>query len=131
MKIENEKFIATADFGKYLSFNGWSLISSKSNIFNIWESDDHSNYEILQPLIPTASDFKRRVLDLIDVLSITQNKSIDNIISEINEISDDVIRIRVIHEDVADGSIPFNDGVELFVKTKELLISAAVMLPTY
>ncbi|HCJ6374176.1 hypothetical protein [Citrobacter sp. RHBSTW-00671] len=125
MKIENEKFIATADFGKYLSINGWSLTSSRDSVFNIWESDDHPDYEVLQPLNPIASDFKRRVLDLIDVLSITQSKSTDSIISELNEASDDIIRIRVIHEDVVDGSIPFNDGVELFIKTKELLISSA------
>ncbi|MBB1226016.1 hypothetical protein [Pantoea pleuroti] len=125
MKIENEKFVATAEFGKYLTLNGWDLTINKVGAFAIWESNEKSEYEILQPLNTSASDFSRRVIDLIEVLSKVQNKSIDKIISELNEISDDIIRIRVIHDDVKHGTIPFIDGVELFVKSKELLTSAA------
>lgn len=125
MKIENEKFIATADFGKYLSLNGWELTTKIDGISAFWESRKFPEYEVLQPLNSTASDFKRRVIDLIEVLAKTQNKDVDKIALEINEISDDVIRVRVIHDDVKHGAIPFNDGVELFIKTKELLISAA------
>ncbi|MTC21809.1 MULTISPECIES: hypothetical protein [unclassified Providencia] len=125
MKIENEKFIATAEFSKYLTSNGWVISIKKDGLFAIWESCEHPDYEILQPLNSKSSDFNCRVIDLVDVLSKTKNKSISDINSEINEISDDVIRIRVIHNDVDNGSIPFNDGVELFVKAKELLVSAA------
>lgn len=125
MKLENEKFIATAEFSKYLISNGWSISLKKDGLFAIWESCEHPDYEILQPLNSKASDFNRRVIDLVDVLSTTQNKSVDDVNSELNEISDDVIRIRVIHNDVDNGTIPFNDGVDLFVKTKELLSSAA------
>ncbi|MFZ4215049.1 hypothetical protein ACOZB2_27055, partial [Pantoea endophytica] len=125
MKIGNEKFIATNEFGKYLSINGWSLSVRVDGIFSIWESESYPEHEIVQPLNPNASDFNRRIIDLIDVLSKTQNKSFERITSDLNEISEDVIRVRVIHDDVEDGTIPFNDGVDLFVKTKDLLSSAA------
>jgi len=125
MKLNNIKFIATAEFGKYLLAKGWHLTSDVNGKAKLWESETYKDFEILQPINPMASDFARRVRDLVEVLSKVQDREIDQVAQEINEISDDVIRIRVIHDDVKDGSIPFNDGVELFIKAKELLSSAA------
>lgn len=125
MKLNNIKFIATAEFGKYLLAKGWHLTSDINGKAKLWESETYTDFEILQPINPMASDFARRVRDLVEILANVQGREIDQVAQEINEISDDVIRIRVIHDDVKDGSIPFNDGVELFIKAKELLSSAA------
>lgn len=125
MKLNNEKFIATSDFNKYLESKGWYLKSVLNDIVGIWRSNKHQGCEVLQPIDTSLMDFSRRTEILLSVLAETQNKDISDIIDEINEVSNDIIRIRVIHNDVDNGTIPFNDGVELFVKAKELLISAA------
>lgn len=125
MKLNNIRFIATAEFGKYLLAKGWYTTTDFKGRAKLWESEQYKDYEILQPTNPMASDFARRVRDLIEVLAEVQGREVQQITQEINQISDDVIRIRVIHDDVSDGSIPFNDGVELFLKAKELLSSAA------
>lgn len=125
MKLNNEKFIATLDFNKYLESKGWYLKSVLNDIVGIWRSSRYPDSEILQPIDISLMDFSRRAEVLLGVLAETQDKKIDEIVDEINEISNDIIRIRVIHNDVDNGTIPFNDGVELFVKAKELLVSAA------
>lgn len=125
MKLNNEKFIATLDFNKYLESKGWYLKSVLNDIVGIWRSSRYPDSEILQPIDISLMDFSRRAEVLLSVLAGTQDKKIDEIVDEINEISNDIIRIRVIHNDVDNGTIPFNDGVELFVKAKELLVSAA------
>lgn len=125
MRLNNIQFIATAEFGKFLHAKGWNTTTGLEGRATLWESDKHQDYEILQPINPKASDYARRVRDLVEVLAEVENKEVNQIAQEINEISDDVIRIRIIHDDVSDGSIPFNDGVDLFLKAKDLLSSAA------
>jgi len=125
MRLNNIHFIATAEFGKYLLAKGWNTTTGLEGRATLWESEKYKDYEILQPNNPNASDYARRVRDLVEVLAEAENKEVDQIAQEINEICDDVIRIRIIHDDVSDGSIPFNDGVDLFLKAKDLLSSAA------
>ena len=125
MKLNNIKFIATAEFGKYLIANDWHPTTEFKGRAKLWESERYQEHDILQPTNHMASDFTRRVRDLVEVLAETQDKKIDQIVQELNEISEDIIRVRVIHSDVAHGKIAFNDGINLFVKTKELITSAA------
>lgn len=125
MKLYNEKFIITEDFNKYLLSKGWRLSSKISGLANIWRFQDDDSYEILQPTSYELKDFYNRVNDLINVLCDIENKSKSEIIKEIDNISNDIISLRVIHDDVANGEIPFSDGILLFNKAKELMLSAA------
>lgn len=125
MKLYNEKFIITEGFNKYLLSKGWYLSSEISGLANIWRLQESDNYEILQPIIFELKDFDNRVNDLLNVLCDTENKSKIEIIKEIDNISNDIISLRVIHDDVANGEIPFSDGILLFNKAKELMLSAA------
>lgn len=125
MKLYNEKFIITDDFQKYLVSKGLFLSSQIPGVANIWHSSNSSDYEILQPINAELKDFANRVHDLINVLCKIDNKSPAEVIKEIDNISNDVISLRVIHDDVANGEIPFSDGVLLFQKTKDLMLSAA------
>lgn len=125
MKLYNNKFIVTEDFGKYLVSKGWSISSEIPRLANVWHLKNSVKYEILQPLSVDLKDFDYRVSELITTLCESENKKEQDIIKEIDNISSDVISLRVIHEDVSRGEIPFSDGVLLFSKTKELIISAA------
>ncbi|HEM8300840.1 TPA: hypothetical protein U2M43_001070 [Providencia stuartii] len=125
MKIHNEKFIATNDFQKYLEANGWYEKSTISGLAVVWRSNTFTRDEILQPIDTELSDYSNRVDDIIRVLSKTQEKPLEKIISDINTISSDVISIRVIHDDVKNGEIPFHDGIDLFSQAKLLITSAA------
>lgn len=125
MKLHNEKFIATDDFKKYLESNEWYEKSIIPSLAVVWRSNVFTRDEILQPIDTELSDYSNRVDDIIRVLSKTQKKPLEKIISDINTISSDVISVRVIHEDVKNGEIPFHDGIDLFSHAKLLITSAA------
>lgn len=125
MKLYNEKFITTEDFKMYLSSKGWTLSSEIPGLANIWHLKNNDEYEILQPVDFELKDFNNRVGDLINTLCDVDKKTEAEVIKEIDNISSDIISLRVIHDDVAKGEIPFSDGILLFNKTKELMLSAA------
>ncbi|WBU49958.1 hypothetical protein PF050_03210 [Kosakonia pseudosacchari] len=125
MKLYNERFITTDDFSKYLILKGWVLFTKLPQIANVWRYGKNNDYEILQPINANLKDFSNRVNDIVNALSESENKSKAEIIKELTNISNDIISLRVIHDDVANGEIPFADGVQLFSKAKELMLSAA------
>ncbi|WP_430997244.1 hypothetical protein [Klebsiella quasipneumoniae] len=125
MKLYNEKFITTEDFSNYLILKGWVLFSKSPNVANVWRYEKNDNYEILQPVRADLKDYSNRVVDIINALSESENKSKDEVVRELDNISNDIISLRVIHDDVANGEIPFADGLILFSKTKDLMLSAA------
>ncbi|MCW2256237.1 hypothetical protein M2263_002328 [Providencia alcalifaciens] len=87
MKIHNEKFIATNDFQEYLEATGWYKKSIISGLAVVWRSNIFTRDEILQPIDTELSDYSNRVDDIIRVLSKTQKKPLEKIISDINAIS--------------------------------------------
>ncbi|BBE79619.1 MULTISPECIES: hypothetical protein [Phytobacter] len=125
MKLYNEQFITTENFSKYLILKGWVLFTELPQVANVWRYGKNNDYEILQPVNASLKDFSNRVNDIINALSESENKSKAEIIRELDNISNDIISLRVIHDDVANGEIPFADGILLFSKTKELMLSAA------
>ncbi len=114
-----------------LAYTGWVEDGNLNEIATIWhrKEKEFQEFEILQPLKKEIKDYNQRVYDLIEVLSEFEQRTIFDIINDLNNFYADVIKIRVIHDDVKGGSIPLNDGVLLFEKAEELLVS--VVKSTY
>lgn len=125
-QIDAIKELSPEKLDGYLSYNGWVSDGVLNKVAQIWhrEEDGFEDLEIIQPLSKDIKDYVRRVYDLIDVLEDYENRPRAEIVNDINNFLADVIKIRVLHEDVKEGSIPLNDGVLLFEKAKELIVSA-------
>lgn len=115
----------------YLTSHGWIEDGELGEIATIWhrKENEYHDFEILQPLTTDLKDYCQRVYDLIEVLSEFEQRAFFDVVNDLNNFHADVIKIKVIHDDVEGGSIPLNDGVLLFEKAKELLIS--VVRSTY
>lgn len=109
----------------YLQYSGWSESSQIRKNISIWHRTEEKNFEfeIIQPLDLSLKDYEQLTLKMFSVLSNFENRSINEISEDLKNFHADVIKIRVVHDDVEGGSIPINDGVLLFQKTKELLSS--------
>lgn len=109
----------------YLSAQNWVEDGSIGTIATIWHRSELENndYEIVQPTTTNLKDYHQRVYDLINVLSDFESRPLVDIADDLSHFHADVIKIRVVHDDVGDGSIPINDGVLLFDKARELLTS--------
>ena len=108
----------------YLSSNGWTEFEIDSQV-SVWRivGDNNHEFEILQPLKESLRDYRNRVFDALLILEKAEGRGQELILSDIVNFSSDVIKIRIIHEDVESGSIPLDDGVSLFEKARELLVS--------
>jgi len=125
------KTLLPNQLSEYLMSHGWTEDGKLGEVATIWhrKENEYQNFEILQPLTNGLKDYPQRVYDLIEVLSEFEQRAFFEVVNNLNNFHEDVIKIKVIHEDVEMGSIPLNDGVLLFEKAKELLVS--VVRSTY
>ncbi len=109
----------------YLASQGWredGVIGESAAVWHRTE-DESYDFEIILPLKDNLKDYVQRSYDLINVLAKFENRSLRDVVDDLINFHSDVIKIRVVHDDVENGSIPLNDGVLLIEKAKELLIS--------
>lgn len=109
----------------YLTAQNWredGAIGKNSSVWHRAESE-YYDFEIIQPLRSDLKDYAQRTYELIDVLSKFESRPMRDVVDDLINFHADVIKIRVIHNDVENGSIPLNDGVLLIEKAKELLTS--------
>lgn len=111
----------------YLTSEGWREDGCINDTASVWHrtENQYHDFEIIQPLKYDLKDYVQRVYDLITVLSEFENRALRDIVDDLSNFHADVIKIRVVHDDVENGSIPLNDGVLLVEKAKELLMSVA------
>jgi len=112
----------------YLVGKNWVEDGKIGNIATIWHRSvsENSDFEIIYPIQLGLRDYAERVRDLLNILSEYENRDVDIIFSDISEYFSDAIKVRIVHDDVKDGTIPLEDGVLLIEKTRELLTSAAL-----
>lgn len=111
----------------YLASQGWREDGAIGESAAVWHRTEDENYdfEIILPLKYDLKDYVQRSYDLISVLAKFENRSLRDVVDDLINFHADVVKIRVVHDDVENGSIPLNDGVLLIEKAKELLISVA------
>lgn len=113
----------------YLSLNGWVEDAKIRDIASIWHrpsDEDQADFEILKPDVRGIKDYVARVNDLIRVLSVYEQRKANEVFNDIVNLLADVVHIRVVHEDIENGSIPLEDGILLFEKARDLFISATL-----
>jgi len=115
-------------FSKYLEANNWVLDSKLSDIALIWhrKEEEYSNYEILMPTSKSLKDYNDRLLEAIDILADFYNKELLTVINDIIGFYTDIIKIQLIHSDVEDGTILFEDGIKLIDNAHDMLNAAAL-----
>lgn len=116
---------------EYVASLNWIKDADLGDIATVWHRPEpaYQDYELILPLNEELKDYQHRIIDVINTLSEFENRSFIDIAKDINNFKSDVIKIRVIHEDVKAGSIPLNDGVMLFEKAKDLM--SAVVKSTF
>jgi hypothetical protein len=112
----------------YLLSTGWIENGSISDKAKVWHrpEEKHFDLEILQPVNEGLKDYSQRLYEAIHNLSEYENRSPIKVINDLKNFDSDIVKIRVISPDVDGGDIPIDDGVLLFEKAKELLVSSTL-----
>lgn len=109
----------------YLKANQWIISSSIQNQYNIWHRSEEQfyDYEIVQPLNNNILGFNQRIFEVLNTLALFESRNIQSIFNNINQFKYDILKVRVIGSDVDEGAININDGILLFEKVKNLILS--------
>lgn len=125
--IDALKAVQPLEFAAYLRANGWREYEHIPERAVVWSLDNGSNggYEILLPLRRDFRDFVNRISEALQTLEVAEERSQLEILQELGTASADIVRVRVNPSDAANGSIPLDNGVDLFQRAREMMLAAA------
>lgn len=122
------KSLQPDDIKAYLASNDWRQVSTWKDKATIWELNSPRENEVIVPNTTALSDYVFRVSEILTTLAQIESRSILDIFNSVIADREDALRIRAIHPDAEDGSIPLVDGVALIQGTYELLLAAATVV---
>jgi hypothetical protein len=111
----------------YLEKHGWqrkSYIDQKASVWTIAD-DSEEKAEVLLPLDTSFRDYIFRISDILQTLETIEHRSQFDIYKNLIESLSDIIRIRLTHNSFDDGTVPLNNGYNLFRHAREMMLSAA------
>lgn len=120
--------VTPAHLKSYLLERGWAHDGDLGELASIWHrpEPDLVDAEILLPRSALARDFRDRMVDALMALAAFEERSPILVIKAAMGHVADMVRIRVFHNDVNEGTIPINDGVLLNLRARDLMAAAAM-----
>jgi hypothetical protein len=89
------------------------------------KSNEGEEFEVVVPLSSTIRDFALRMGDALSALEAVEKRSQIEILRDLLLASADLVRIRLVDSELADGSVPVEEGAILFERAKEMILAAA------
>lgn len=121
--------IKPEEITKYLEAHGWQVVGRLPGKATTWEfvegNSSADQLNVLVPITTSFADYALRINNLIDTLAeVEQRPSID-IYRDLLTVDEDVLRVRAIHPEAEDGTIPLRDAYKLIDGTYKMLEAAA------
>ena len=110
---------------KYLRLNGWSTRDYTSKLLKVHKQIATENLEIIIPNTEDILDYKSRIKDIIQSLSIIENKEYDGLYEEVANIGYDIMKMRFEATKTEEGTIPLGDFVGAINNVKTMLTYGA------
>lgn len=118
--------IQPVDAALYLRATGWEAVDSKDSRVAVWsKTAENEEFEVLLPMEPSLGDFALRMGELLQVLSIAENRSQSEVYRDLLTVSSDVIRIRIADPELSDGTIPIEEHAQIAQKARDLILAGA------
>ncbi len=121
-----EPGVSTEQLQTYLQSKQWFEDGKIRSVATIWHrrEEEHVEAEVILPF-SYVKDYRQRLRDALFAIASFEGRGVLDVLNDIKRFFSNVITVRVIHDDTADGTIPINDGVLLIAKAKDLLLAAA------
>lgn len=120
--------ISFVDLCKYVTDLKWTKFTGKVrsgiSIYQKYIGDQF--YQITIPASRAFSDYDFSIRRVIQTLSETEGKSEEQLILELLNPMSDILRVRHISNEVENGSILFEDAINLYENAKKLLLDATL-----
>jgi hypothetical protein len=112
-----------AEISGYLGSTGWQL-TTRSRVGELWSHPGFGDFEVLVPLIETASDYEKRLRILVTDLSDLENQPEGRVREGIRYVYSDVTDLKAQSPNI-DDTISLQAGYDLFISAKKLVVAAA------
>lgn len=124
--VEAVRALQPVDAALYLRAGGWESVDSKNTRVAIWaKTVEQEEYEVLLPMEPAVGDYALRMGELLQVLSVAENRSQNEVYRDLLSVSTDVIRIRIADPELSDGTIPIEEHALIAQKARDLILAGA------
>jgi hypothetical protein len=119
--------ISPGDLAAYLRSHNWKQVEQIGNRASVWTkpSDTDEEFEVLLPLIRSTSDYARRISESLDTLSIAEQVHTGQLYRDITTTNADIVRVRLQHNSITNGSIPLENGVRMVNEIRDAILAAA------
>ena len=117
--------LGPAQLATYLRVKGWEETYREKDRLSVWELPANGGSGVTLPLNPRFDDYARRVYEVLQSLEKAEERSQLEIFVDISHSRADVVRIRAIGDEDADGTLPIESGVRLVESGRDLMLSAA------
>lgn len=125
--------ISPIDFIKYITDLQWKKYQGKirDGIAVYQKIINDKFFQITIPCSRELRDYSYAMRKAINILAETELKSEEQLILELLNPMSDILRVRHISPDVENGSILFEDAINLYENAKKLLTNAALDVTNY
>lgn len=112
-------------FSKYLKDTGWNLFPSKKTHIKIFQFEENDAfYQVIIPVEKQLSDYKEAMYKAVTTVAEAENKSVEQVMLYLLNPNTDILKIRLIRNDIEAGSILFDDAIRMYENAKKLLGAA-------
>lgn len=108
----------------YISNRGWVFRDYSNEQQNIGLFEKNGE-QIVLPFDKGFKDYARRVYDLIKTLAELESTKELTILSEVKNISSDIIKFRLFGDALLSGTLPATDAVDFYQASKKLMLASA------
>lgn len=119
--------ISHVNVAKYLVDLGWNEIKSRREYVKIFQTEKNNNfYQVDLPIDRDLRDYNIAMYRVVENISNYTEKSVEQVLLELLNPLSDIIRVRIKNNQVEDGSILFEDAINLYDNAKKLIVATAM-----
>lgn len=119
--------VSHVEFAKYLRDLGWKTLQTKRNVVNVFQYQKESAfYQVDIPNDRSLSDYARAMCRAIEEVARFAEKSAEQVLLELINPMSDIVRIRLVNDELEAGSIYVEDAINLYENAKKLIAAAAM-----
>ena len=98
----------------------------QTDLASVWlRTVGNEEFEALLPMDRELRDYALRMGELLAVLATVENRSQWQVYSDLLTIASDVVRIRIVDAELADGTLPIEEHAQIAQKARDLVLAAA------
>lgn len=116
--------VSLTQLREFLQSQGWQLVAAPDEFVEVWRFKRRERDDLV---LPTEQAIDKAILVEAALAKLAELNGVPiyELKQLVRDFFDNTVSIRVIHQDVKDGSIPLEDGITLNANAKELLTAAA------